>query len=94
MSKGKGSVNSKNYTTMSAEEKSAFDRINPQVDTSRAALQKNITDSLTKAAVEKTGEKTGILNADAMQSSFSGNSYEASKCFKSTNGANTNRQWG
>ena len=79
MSKTKGNVNSKNYTTMSAEEKSAFDRINPQVDTSRAALQKNITDSLTKAAVEKTGEKTGILNADAMQSSFSGNSYEASK---------------
>ena len=78
MSKAKGSVNSKNYTTMSAEEKSAF-RINPQVDTSRAALQKNISDSLTKAAVDKTGEKTGILNADAMQSSFSGNSYEASK---------------
>ena len=92
MSKAKGSVNSKNYTTMSAEEKSAFDRINPQVDTSRAALQKNITDSLTKAAVEKTGEKTGILNADAMQSSFSNNSYEASKSVN--NGANTNRQWG
>jgi hypothetical protein len=79
MSKGKGNVNSKNYTTMSAEERSAFDRINPQVDSSREALQQNISDSLSKAAVEKTGEQTGILNADAMQRSFSGNSYEASK---------------
>jgi hypothetical protein len=79
MSKAKGNVNSKNYTQKTAEEKTAFDRINPQVDTSRAALQKSIIDSLNNAAIDKTGETQGITNADAMQKISSLGTYEASK---------------
>ena len=60
-------TDSKKYTTKTAEEKKAFERINPMVDTSKQSLEDSLAKQLNQTAIDKSFEQGGISNADFYQ---------------------------
>ena len=70
-------IERKPYTTKTAEEKKAFGRINPMVDTSKQSLEDSIAKQLNQAAIDKSYEQGGISNADFYQNAGNLGTYKS-----------------
>jgi len=70
-------IESKPYTTKTAEEKKAFGRINPMVDTSKQSLEDSIAKQLNQVAIDKSYEQGGISNADFYQNAGNLGTYKS-----------------
>lgn len=70
-------TDSKKYTTKTAEEKKAFERINPMVDTSKQSLEDSLAKQLNQTAIDKSFEQGGISNADFYQNAGNLGTYKS-----------------